>query len=221
VTRELIVVDVETTGLDPRRHAVVEVAAVNVATGEHLHFIPRLPSTAGINFEALRINGYVTRRLYDEQLDDFATSTAYEELFEWLEGNTLAGANPAFDAAFLTVAAADHCIAPGWHFRLADLAAYAAPLLGLAPTELPGLNTVCDRLNVINTGPHTALGDAIATAECFRRLAAIVPPQTPDLPSTGWWIGGAPTPSFGGGVGGDGRVDATTVASAAVPPQHP
>ena len=60
-----------------------------------------------------------------------------------------------------------------WHHRLADLAAYAAGALGIPPNELVGLGDICTRLDVDPGVAHSALDDAKATAECFRRLTAM------------------------------------------------
>lgn len=180
--RQLIVVDTETTGLDVERHHVLEVAAINVTTGDELYFVPALPAGAldDADGKALKINGYFARDVYAHRLDTTSTENYWYQLWDWLAGNTLAGSNPTFDGAMLN--RAQHWNAGGrterryspWHHRLADLAAYAAGALHLAPNELVGLHDICQRLDVVNVeGEHTALGDARATAECFRKLTGI------------------------------------------------
>lgn len=169
MTRELIVVDVETTGLDPARHVVLEVAAVNVHSGQELHFAPRVEPGAleAADPNALRLNRYFERGVFEMVLRADVEDEAWVELATMLDGNTLAGSNPTFDSAMLSVSGR---VPECWHHRLADLAAYAAPALGLEPDALPGLEAVCAALGVVNAEPHSALGDARATAECFRRL---------------------------------------------------
>lgn len=183
MTRQLVVCDVETTGLTPGLHLPIEVAAVNVASGEELHFVPKVPKGTFDNAadEALQINRYFERGLYKLRPSSWVvTDNAYGDLWEMLSGNTLGGSNPAFDAAMLTAGFAAarensaRTFAPfmrePWHHRLADLAAYAGPALLLAPNELVGLAQICERLGVKNEDEHTALGDARATAKCFRIL---------------------------------------------------
>jgi DNA polymerase III epsilon subunit-like protein len=192
VTRQLIVVDVETTGLDVETHHVLEVAAVNVETGEELYFVPALPEGALDNADgkALKINGYFQRDVYAHRLDVDASEKYWTQLWDWLDGNTLAGSNPSFDAAMLNRAQAWNggprsARRPSpWHHRLADLSAYAAGALNIDPTAMPGLEVVCRSLHVENSAPHSALGDARATAECFKKLAAkaadrAAPPKVP------------------------------------------
>lgn len=181
--RQLIVVDTETTGLIPGRHWPIEVAAVNVVTGEELHFVPALPEGAldHASGEALAINRYFERRLFAQRLAWNGTESRWDDLWEMLAGNTLGGSNPTFDADMIVrgYTSAIHggfpsgtrpTPKPVWHHRLADLAAYAAGAFRLPPTELVGLGAVCERLGIQNEGEHTALGDARATAECFRKL---------------------------------------------------
>jgi DNA polymerase-3 subunit epsilon len=174
--RQIIVVDTETTGLDPERHIVVEVAWVNLNTRVAGMFVPRHDTgvaLAGASIEALRVNRYLDR-IVDFPRDGTGSNAAL--LADQLQGATLAGSNPAFDAAFLAsmyrkqYAPDQECEPPAWHHRLLDLSAYAAGVLRLPLSELPGLSTVCELLDVENEAPHTALGDARATAECFRRL---------------------------------------------------
>ncbi|MFC9768884.1 exonuclease domain-containing protein [Rhodococcus jostii] len=162
----MIVVDIETTSLDTKRCTPPEIAVVNVQTQEAFSFAPYVSRDAltDADPQALAVNRYFERRVFEKMLD-LDESRKAERAFGLLSGNTFAGSNPSFDAAVL-----DRFGAPGWHHRLADLAPFAAGVLGLDPTQLPGLATVCELLDVENTDPHSALGDALATAECFRVL---------------------------------------------------
>lgn len=176
--RQIVVVDVETTGLDPDRHIAVEVAWWNLGTDEYGVFVPPhswRDALAGADLAALRTNRYVDR-LADAEQD--TSGAAARVLWEQLEGNTFAGCNPAFDARFVREmyrkVYAEHldlrADPPEWHHRLLDLSAYAAGVLGLPATELPGLAAVCERLGVGHANAHTAQGDVAATMWCFRAL---------------------------------------------------
>lgn len=171
--RDLIIVDIETTSLDTAKALILEVAAINMTTGEELHFAPALPPSWLVRADpaALAINRYFERRLFDEELAKDVTHARYATLVEMLQGNTFGGSNPRFDAAILDRVLAGYNYATPWHHRLADLSAYTAGALGLHPADPPGLDRCCGLLGVINDDPHSALGDARATAECFRRVA--------------------------------------------------
>lgn len=176
--RQIVVVDVETNGLDPDEHVAVEVAWWNMTTGEHDVFVPphswRDVVSSG-ELEALRLNGYL------ERLADVATDAhgkGANALWHQLDGNTLAGCNPAFDAAFIgnmygevyDLDRGGFDDPPRWHHRLLDLSAYAAGVLAIPATELPGLAAVCERLGVTHDAAHTAFGDVAATVQCFEAL---------------------------------------------------
>lgn len=168
MTRQLIVVDIETTGLDVNTCWPLDVVAINVETGETLDFAPYITRSAlgNADFMAMKINRYYERGVWERMLPDAgATGEKYDELREMLAGNTLGGSNPRFDAAVLS-----RFIGEPWHHRLADLAAYAAPAMGLPPSELPGLATVCEHLGIVNQCEHCAYYDALATADCFKLL---------------------------------------------------
>ncbi|OBJ24618.1 3'-5' exonuclease [Mycobacterium sp. 1245801.1] len=172
-TRHLIVVDIESTGLDPKVHVPIEIAAINVDTGQTLIFAPYLTPEQILNVdpEALRINRYYERGVYKTaEKSEVANTNRYISLWNMLRGNTFAGANPRFDADML-VAATN--MKPSWNYRLADVSAYVAGALGIYPAEIPGLHDCCERLGVVNDAEHSALGDAKATAECFRIAEAI------------------------------------------------
>lgn len=167
MTRQVIVVDCESSGLKPDA-AILEVAAVNIETGAELRFVPFVTPTqlSAAEPEALAVNRYYERRVFADVLDTAATKNAYQWLTEMLQDNVLAGSNPKFDANLLEKALG----ASPWHHRTPDLASYAAGVLGLPLEDLPGMAKVCELLGVVNEEPHSALGDARATAECFRKL---------------------------------------------------
>lgn len=178
--RHIVVVDTETNGLDPARHQAVEIAYWNLTTDERGVFIPAHDVSkvlAAAQVKALQINRYVDR------IADRVPATDGDELREFsqqLESCTLAGSNPAFDAAMIAkVFRPKHAVmadgrvvntwSPPWHHRLLDLSAFAAGMLAL--DELPGLSSVCELLGV-DPGDHTAEGDVTATGECFKKLFA-------------------------------------------------
>lgn len=182
--RQLIVVDVETNGLDLERHQAIEVAWWNLTTNERGYFIPRHDVhevLATAELEALRINRYIERiagllpmddgRQADELWGQFVPTGIGDP-----DGvrHTLVGCNPRFDAAMVTKVfvrspVTEFLEPEPWHHRLWDLSTYAAGVLGL--DELPGLSTICELLG-IEPGDHTAEADVTATALCFRVLQA-------------------------------------------------
>ena len=183
--RIMIVVDIESTGLDPAIHVPIEIAAINTATGEELYIAPNVypENWANADPAALAINRYFERRVFDHIGSTDAEHENAELLAQWLDGNTLAGSNPRFDLGMIAVWFTRFNLKPTAHHRLADLSAYAAGALSIPLTELPGLSEVCALLGVtppIESGrlpDHTAMGDARATLDCFDALAIRANPK--------------------------------------------
>lgn len=169
--RQLVVVDVETTSLDKEHCWPLEVAAINTVTGEELSFVPFITNSALGNADpmALKVNRYYERGIWEEMLPDAdANKDKYDLLRLMLEGNTLGGSNSRFDAAVLS-----RFIGEPWHYKLAELANYAAPAMGRPPHDLPSLVDVCRHFDITNHEQHSAYYDAQATAACFKALAAV------------------------------------------------
>lgn len=186
--RQIIVVDVESTGLG-KGAVILEVAALNLDTGEEIYFVPYVTQDqlGTAEPDAMRINRYYERGVYTKMLYPEVTLKRYEQLRKMLDGNTFAASNPTFDTRLISATrwvdageyvsfgsrAYEKPFGQPWHYRLLDLSAYAAGVLALHPGELPGAHKVCELLGVENEEEHSALGDARATAECFRRLMAM------------------------------------------------
>lgn len=174
MTERLVVVDTETTGFDLMRHRPVEVAWLNWRIRDNVHdggrFIPP-HNIANANDEALRINRYAERIAFSDQRAWDLEYTATRDLHKLLAGATLAGANVRFDAAMLShLFRAAGLYPEPWHYRLLDIEAYAAGVLGLRPWEVPSLRWLCERLDV-HPGPnHGAWPDVVAAAGVLDKL---------------------------------------------------
>lgn len=175
MTRHLIIVDCETTGLVPGIHVPIEIAALNTHTGEDLYIAPSVdPVCWGVaEPEALAINRYFERRVFDHVESMGAELEKAQRLGDWLHCNTLGGSNPRFDLAMLQDFLGRHEVDAEPHHRLADLSAFAAGVLGLDPTEQPGLAEVARRCGLGDPPDHTAMTDARVTWQCFKALKEI------------------------------------------------
>jgi DNA polymerase III epsilon subunit-like protein len=118
----LIVVDVETTGLDPERHQIISIGAVNFADPREPYYGEcRLSPGSEVSEEALKITGVTLeelerrKRTLEEILQEFLkwTTTCKER--------TLAGENIWFDARFLQHALGKCGLAWTFGHRYVDL----------------------------------------------------------------------------------------------------
>ena len=165
-----IILDTETTGLDPKLgHRVIEIAAVEIVdrrlTGNHFHRYvnPGRASEEG----ALQVHGLTEEFLRDKpKFGDIA-----KELLEFVSGTELIIHNAAFDCAFLDA-----------EFGLLDLKPIAeycpqvVDTLRMARELYPGkknnLNALCERYQRDNSTRtlHGALLDANLLAEVYLAL---------------------------------------------------
>jgi DNA polymerase-3 subunit epsilon len=177
----LIVLDTETGGLDPARHALLSVAAVDSAGQSFYEVVSPAPEWI-VEPEALAINGLSESFLRDEGQPE---SIVMHDLAMWLKdrpGTILAGCNPSFDFNFLAAAAARQGIR--WpHRRLLDLTAAAWAAYERGHIDLPiwpdgspklNLDSIAGALDLYRTGAtHNALEDALLTQACFAKLISL------------------------------------------------
>lgn len=171
----IIYLDVETTGLDPNRHHIWEMAYA--VDGKPISSCVVPHSRVGADEKALEVGQYF------ERITSLPTSPTFEmALATDLEGNTLCAANPAFDASFLK-ARWGHT---PWRYRLLDIEAYAMGALGYDVPQ--GLKTIAADLrelgHEIPEPDHTAAGDVATLRECHWALQGIYADRTPTTDNT-------------------------------------
>ena len=193
-----VFIDCETTGLDPARHEVWEVAMivrdpdVGIVDQEH-RLLTRPRDLAAAEPGALRAGRFYQRAV---EIDDATSWVVSDEPIKpvhdgWIDpyttafrvaaltaGAHLVGANPAFDAAHLTGLLARHMLAPAWHYRLIDVEALVAGAVRWeTPKSLRDSAEWLD-LSIDEEALHTALGDARLARDVYD--AVIAPrPGTP------------------------------------------
>jgi DNA polymerase III alpha subunit (gram-positive type) len=160
----LVFVDTETTGLDPTRHSVYEIAWATESSLVESAFVAH--DLVGADPKALEISGYFER--FPRRFDVRAGFEAEARLRSLLKGSTLVAANPHFDASHLE---ARWGVAP-WKYRLLDVEAFAMPILGY---EVPqGLATIVEDLGSLGQtvfpSDHTAANDVQALRDVFYAL---------------------------------------------------
>lgn len=195
---KLAFVDTETTGLDPARHDMWEVAVITIDDRQPADTLSEWawqihPNLRAADPAALRIGDYygrtpagpwTTRRLTcppwlpgDDPLatrDVIASTLAAE-----LAGATIVGINPAFDAAFIGAFLRAHGQQEAWDYHLIDVANLAAGwLLGssdihvehVIPWKSDRLSEKCGVEPPTGAERHTALGDARWVQRWYTRL---------------------------------------------------
>lgn len=177
----MIVVDVETSGLDPARHSIVSIGAVDFAYPASRFYRECRPfDGAEVDPGALAVNGFTLERLSDPALPSLFD--AVQDFLAWAKGcadQTLAGMNTFFDRDFLHSAAERYHV--GWPFgrRIIDLHSVCyTHMLSRGqhpPTKGARADLKNDRILVYvglpeEPTPHHGLTGALMEAEAFSRL---------------------------------------------------
>ncbi|MDC1131227.1 DNA polymerase III subunit epsilon [Gammaproteobacteria bacterium] len=171
MTKKLIVLDTETTGLEVEQgHRIVEVGAVALADRKRtdLHFHSYLNPQRSIDEEAEKVHGLSMERLSNEP--EF--SEIAESFLEFVEGSILVIHNAAFDLGFLN---AELKRASSQYPALEEICDVEDTLL-MARNKFPGqrnsLDALANRFEVTgyDRSFHGALLDANILADVYIHL---------------------------------------------------
>ena len=170
-----VVLDCETTGLNPRTDRIITIGAVAVRAGEIVladAFESLLKVTE--NTSAVTVHG-ITR---DESLKGIEESEALEGFLDYLQDGVIVGHHIGHDIASLDAACARH-----WDVTLLNRSLDTMDLTlhlerdgafaGRPPIRKFTLDALCEMFGVIPHDRHTASGDAFITAQVFLRLVRL------------------------------------------------
>jgi DNA polymerase-3 subunit epsilon len=167
-----VVLDCETTGLNPYADRIITIGAVAVQSGEIVledSFESLLKVSR--NTSAVTVHG-VTR---DESRSGIEEPEALERFLDYLKDGVIVGHHIGHDIASLDAGYERH-----WGFQLSNrwldtmyLALHlqkAGAFSSRPNVEEFTLDALCEMFGVVPHGRHTAAGDAFLTAEVFLRL---------------------------------------------------
>ena len=165
-------VDLETTGLDPSRHEILEIGVVRVdaRTLEVLaeHEVLVMPERLGdAQLDALAINGFTTAA-WERALP---LRDALREVSPLLEGALIAGHNVGFDWSFLEAGFRRTGLAlPNVDYHRLDTASLAWPLVVTGELPSMSLDPLAKLFGLERPNPHRALADARCSLAVARKL---------------------------------------------------
>jgi len=167
--KPLIFLDLETSGLDPQEHEILEICLMSVS-GDVLFYSKIKPThIETAQPKALEINGY--------SAEAWADAPTFAEVAETvaglLDGAVMAGHNPTFDIGFLRaeLARVNSDLVRKLGYHLIDTTALAYEhLVGCGLTRL-SLVEVCKFLRIALDNAHTAKADTDACRKVYLKLA--------------------------------------------------
>lgn len=177
----MIVADIEASGLDPKKHSILSIGAIEFEHPERRFYGEcRMWDGAGIMSDAIKVNGFTKEGCVDPEKQSL--KELMDNFLLWVdscEDKTLGGKNPSFDRDFLNDSFARSHI--GWHFAYRTLDLTSMAYMDMVkrniavPTKNNRADISLDSLLVYlgipeEPKPHNALNGALYEAEAFSRL---------------------------------------------------
>jgi DNA polymerase III epsilon subunit-like protein len=178
-THNLAFIDTETTGTDPEKHEIIELACIIARQVPREGKGPKLEIIEECEWKikpkhieraeeaALRVNGY-------NEVDwMFAVDRekAMEEFAKKTQSANFVSHNLVFDYAFVQKAFEETGVENRMHYGKLDTISMAVARLYDAPAaDKFSLRYLCELLKVENSKAHTALADTKALVEVYKKL---------------------------------------------------
>jgi len=190
----LCAVDTETTGLDPKKHDVIQLAILPLGPDmkPNKHYMPfnmhiRPAHPENVDRKAMSVNKIDLNWIMQHGIDCYQAADLLDEWFEKLKlpinkRLMVIGQNYCFDKAFLQEwlgpLSYDHLF--HYHYRDTMVTAFylndRAALFGETPPfNSVSLGRLANKLKVENLKAHDALEDCKMSAECYRLMLQIYP----------------------------------------------
>ena len=167
----LAFIDIETSGLNVLQHEILEIGCVlttpELGVIEEFELKIKPEQIENADKIALKINHYNQK--------DWEEAISLKEAIKILSKKTkdciMVGQNVAFDSGFLEYAFAKTEIKNEMHYHKLDTISIAwAKLNREKDFEHFSLREMCKRFDIRNENPHSALSDAKATYELYKKL---------------------------------------------------
>jgi DNA polymerase-3 subunit epsilon len=177
----MIVVDVEASGVDPHKHSLLSIGAVDFLHPQNQFYAEcKIWEGAHVMDEALAVNGYTRVQTTDSRKK--TEKEIVEDFLRWAgqcKERTIAGENPSFDRDFIRAACERNHINWPFAYRTIDMHSvcyFHMIKQGIRPPTVNGhtaLNSdaIAQYCGIpAESKPHVAIGGAKIEAEIFSRL---------------------------------------------------
>lgn len=170
VLNRYVVIDLETTGLDPQHDYITEFGAALVENSEIVDTFQQLVKPKKrIPENVQELTGITNEMVADAP----SINLALPKFLQFIGNDVLVGHNIKFDSQFISAACQ--------RFKL-PYKNKVCDTLELSQQVFPKLEdhklrTLCKRLNVTNNNAHRALSDVLATQQIFEKLSEKATPK--------------------------------------------
>jgi DNA polymerase-3 subunit epsilon len=181
--RPISVVDLETTGLDPKVCAVIEIGIVKLdpktlAVTDSFQSLVQLDKLAKVEPQAMAVNKINTADL--ETAPDLAS--VMMKVANFIDGSVLAGHNVKFDWSFLEAAFTKSGVkCPQIDYHMIDTASLAWPLVRAKKIRGVSMKYLIEYFKLSTDNVHRALDDA---KRCATLLQKFLQPEVPYVVET-------------------------------------
>ena len=165
------IVDLETTGLNPKHDKIIEIGAIQVKNGQITKTFHTLINPGQKLSEKVKELTQIT----DNDLKDAPSiESAIQNFLEFEDTNCLLGHNILFDFSFLKRAA----INAGYPFERQGIDTLKISRTFLQDLESRSLPALCQHFQ-IDHAPHRALNDVLATHALYEKLTTLFYEKNP------------------------------------------
>ena len=168
--RPLVFIDIETTGLDPAEHEMIEFAGVMTTPqgtpidDVEFKIMPLHPENASP--EALKINGYNPK----DWQDAVGPGYGIQKILSFCENGVIVGQNPSFDLGFINALIKQQGLKNKMPYHKVDTATLAYTTLVPLGLKSVSLGGICDFLGISNKGAHGAMRDVERCMEAYFKM---------------------------------------------------
>jgi len=177
----MIVIDVETTGVDPKKCSIVSIGAVDFENPSNTFYGEcKIDKNSEVTDKALEVNGFTMEQITDRSKPSVAE--LLKMFFDWIKkikNTTIACHNMWFDYSFIKEASEKFSLQLPFFYRCVDLHSLAYSFFMKNNLEIPIKNSSSHLtseiiFNYVGLGsepnPHNALTGAKMAAESISRL---------------------------------------------------
>lgn len=167
---DIVVFDLETTGLEYSKNEIIEIGAVKMRNGEIIEqFTCFVKPTVSIPEEIVQL----THITDDMVKDAYTIDKVIPDFYKFCYGCVIMAYNIDFDYKFLNFQATKL----GYKFNNRQVDAMYLARLNVVGAKNFKLGSICAKLGISLEGAHRAINDVVATAEVIKLISDNVSPK--------------------------------------------